>query len=159
LPGVSLDLALGYTEAMAHYEVTISTSLSPQAAFDRLAAVERFVEWDPGVTSGEQVEGDGPGVGAAYILTVSSFVGSDLPLRYETTSFDAPSRFVIVADTKSLRSDDVITVVPDGDRCRVTYAADLKMKGAFALVNPLLGLVFNRIGDKAADGLRKFLPA
>ena len=144
---------------MAHYEVTIPTSLSPQEAFDRLATVERFVEWDPGVTSGERIEGDGPGVGATYVLKVSSFVGGDLPLTYETTLFDAPSRFVIVADAKSLRSDDVITVVPDGDGCQVTYAADLKMKGAFAVMNPLLGLVFNRIGDKAATGLRTFLDA
>ena len=144
---------------MAHYDVTITTSLSPQEAFDRLAAVERFVEWDPGVSSGEQVTGEGPGVGAEYVLTVSSFVGSDLPLTYETTSFNAPHRFVIVADAKNLRSDDVITVVPDGDGCQVTYAADLVMKGPFALVNPLLGLVFNRIGDKAAAGLRTFLEA
>lgn len=144
---------------MAHYDVTIESPLSPQEAFDRLASVERFVEWDPGVTSGEQVQGDGPGVGAAYILKVSSFVGGDLPLRYETTSFDAPRRFVIVADAKSLRSDDVITVVADGDGCRVTYAADLKMKGPFAVINPLLGLAFDRIGDKAAGGLRIFLDA
>lgn len=144
---------------MAHYEVTIATSLSQREAFERLAAVERFVEWDPGVTSGEQVAGVGPGVGAAYILKVSSFAGNDLALRYETTSFDAPGRFVIVADAKSLRSDDVITVVADGDGCRVTYAADLKMKGALALINPLLGLVFNRIGDRAAAGLRTFLEA
>jgi len=144
---------------MAHYEVTIPTALSPQEAFDRLAAVERFVEWDPGVTSAEQVEGDGPGAGSAYVLKVKSFVGSDLALTYKTTAFDAPNRFVIVADEKSLRSDDVITVVPDGDGCRVTYAADLEMKGAFALMNPLLGLVFNRIGDKAAAGMRQFLDA
>lgn len=158
-PGVSSPWRVGYTDAMAHYEVTIPTKLSPEEAFDRLASVERFVEWDPGVTSGEQVEGNGPGVGSAYVLKVKSFVGSDLPLTYKTTAFDAPSRFVIVADEKSLRSDDVITVVPDGDGCRVTYAADLQMKGAFGLVNPLLGLVFNRIGDKAAAGLRTFLDA
>lgn len=144
---------------MAHYEVTIASPLSQQEAFDRMAAVERFVEWDEGVTSAEQVEGEGPGLGAAYILKVKAFVGDDLALRYETTAFDAPNRFVVVADAKSLRSDDVITVVPDGDGCRVTYAADLQMKGAFALINPLLGLVFDRIGDKAVKGLRPFLEA
>lgn len=144
---------------MAHYEVTIRSPLTQREAFDRLATVERFVEWDPGVTSGEQVEGDGPGEGAAYVLKVKAFAGGDLPLRYETTSFHEPTRFVIVADAKSLRSDDVITVVADGDGCRVTYAADLQMKGVFALVNPLLGLVFDRIGDRAAAGLRTFLEA
>ncbi len=144
---------------MAHYEVTIASPLSQQEAFDRMAAVDRFVEWDEGVTSAEQVEGDEPGLGAAYLLKDKAFAGGDLALRYETTAFDAPNRFVVVADAKSLRSDDVITVVADGDGSRVTYAADLKMKGAFAVMNPLLGLVFNRIGDKAVAGLRPFLDA
>lgn len=144
---------------MAHYEVTIRSPLSPQEAFDRLSAVERFVEWDPGVTSGERIEGDAPGLGSAYVLKVKAFAGDDLALRYETTAFDAPNRFVIVADAKSLRSDDVITVVADGEGCQVTYAADLVMRGAFALLNPALGLIFNRIGDKAAAGLRVFLEA
>lgn len=144
---------------MAHYEVTISSPLSQQEAFDRMATVERFAEWDVGVTSSEQIEGDGPGEGSVYLLKVKGFVGGDLPLKYKTTAFDAPNRFVVIADAKSLRSDDVITVVPDGDGCQVTYAADLKMKGAFALMNPLLGLLFNRIGDKAVAGLRPFLDA
>lgn len=144
---------------MAHYDVTITSPLSQQEAFDKLATVERFAEWDPGVTEGKQIEGDGPGEGAAYILKAKGFTGGELPLKYKTTSFDAPNRFVIISDGKSLRSDDVITVVPDGDGCRVTYAADLEMKGAFALINPVLGLIFNRIGDKAAAGLRTFLDA
>ena len=144
---------------MAHYEVTIASPLSQQEAFDRMATVERFAEWDVGVTSSEQIEGDGPGEGSVYLLKVKGFVGGDVPLKYETTAFDAPNRFVVVADAKSLRSDDVITVVPDGDGCQVTYAADLKMKGVFALINPALGLVFNRIGDKAVAGLRPFLEA
>jgi hypothetical protein len=144
---------------MAHYEVTISSPLSQQEAFDRVAAVERFAEWDAGVSSSEQIEGDAPGEGSVYLLKVKGFTGGDLPLKYETTAFDSPNRFVIISDGKTLRSDDVITVVPDGDGCQVTYAADLKMKGAFALINPALGLVFNRIGDKAVAGLRPFLDA
>lgn len=144
---------------MAHYAVTISSPLSQREAFDRMAAVERFAEWDAGITSSEQIEGDGPGEGSVYLLKVKGFAGGDLSLNYETTAFDAPNRFVVVSDGKSLRSDDVITVVPDGDGCQVTYAADLKMKGAFALINPFLGLVFNRIGDKAVAGLRPFLGA
>lgn len=144
---------------MAHYDVTISSPLSQEEAFAKLASVERFHEWDPGVSAGEQIEGEGPGEGAVYTLTAKGFTGGELPLEYRTTVFDAPNRFVIVSDGKSLRSDDVITVVPDGDGCQVTYAADLSMKGVFALINPVLGLVFNRIGDRAAAGLREFLEA
>ena len=144
---------------MAHYEVTISSPLSQQEAFDRLATVERFVEWDAGITKAEQIEGDGPGVGSTYILTIKGFAGGPMPLEYKTTAFEAPERFVIISDGKSLRSDDVITVVADGDGCQVTYSADLKMKGALSVINPVLNLLFNRIGDKAVAGLRPFLDA
>lgn len=150
---------MGYTDAMAHYDVTIASPLSAAEAFARLSAVERFAEWDPGVTAGEQIEGDGPSAGSVYRLTVKGFAGNTLPLDYEMTAVDEPNRFVIIADAKSLRSDDVITIVEDGDGCQVTYAADLKMKGAFAVLNPVLGLAFDRIGDKAAAGLRTFLDA
>ncbi len=144
---------------MAHYEVTIASPLSQQEAFERLAAVERFQEWDPGVSAGKQIEGDRPGVGASFELEVKGFVGNSLPLVYKTTSFDEPFRFVIVAESKALRSDDVITVVEAGSGCEVTYAADLVLLGLFAIGNPLLGLAFDRIGDRAAAGLRTFLEA
>jgi hypothetical protein len=144
---------------MAHYEVTISSPLSQQEAFDRLAPVERFVEWDAGITKAEQIDGDGPGVDSTYILTIKGFTGGPMPLEYKTTAFEAPGRFVIVSDGKSIRSDDVITVVADGDGCQVTYAADLKLKGKLSVINPVLGLVFKRIGDKAVAGLRPFLDA
>ncbi len=144
---------------MAHYEVTIPSPLSAEEAFARLATVERFEEWDPGVTSGEQIEGDGPGLDARYRLMVKGFVGGEVPLTYVVTAYDEPFRFVIVADAKTLRSDDVITVVATDTGCEVTYAADLVLKGVWAIGSPILGLVFDRIGDRAAAGLRTFLEA
>ncbi len=144
---------------MAHYEVTIPSPLSQQEAFERLAPVERFIEWDAGITAAKQIDGDGPGEGSAYILTVKGLAGRSLPLTYKTVAFESPDRFVIVSDGKSLRSDDVVTVVADGGGCQVTYAADLKMKGAFSVINPVLSLVFDRIGAKAVAGLRPFLDA
>ena len=39
----------------------------------------------------------------------------------------------------------------------VTYDADLALKGPLKLADPLLGLAFNRVGDRALAGLRKTL--
>jgi len=39
----------------------------------------------------------------------------------------------------------------------VTYDADLSLKGVFGSGNPILGVVFGRIGDRAAAGLRRVL--
>ena len=53
----------------------------------------------------------------------------------------------------------MITVEPetrDGG-CLVTYVADLSLKGVLRIGDPLLGLAFRRIGDRAAAGLRSVL--
>jgi hypothetical protein len=50
---------------------------------------------------------------------------------------------VIISDRKSLRSEDVMAVVADGDGCQVTYSADPKMRGALSVINPALNLLFN----------------
>ncbi len=39
----------------------------------------------------------------------------------------------------------------------VTYEADLSLKGVLRIGDPLLGLAFRRIGDRAAAGLRTAL--
>ena len=41
----------------------------------------------------------------------------------------------------------------------MTYDAELLLNGVLGLANPMLGLVFNRIGDRAAAGLSKALGA
>ncbi len=147
---------------MAHYQTTIDSPLTPTEAFDRLSDVTRFAEWDPGVKTAKQVEGDGPGPNAAYLLGVKGFVGNTLDLRYEVTEFVAPSRLHLIAESSLLRSDDILTVEPAASGSTVTYVADLDLTGPggiLKLADPLLGLVFKRIGDNAAVGLRRFLDA
>jgi carbon monoxide dehydrogenase subunit G len=59
-----------------------------------------------------------------------------------------------------VRSTDEITVTPADGGSRVTYEADLRLAGPLGrVVDPVLGLVFRRIGDRAAAGLRATLGA
>ncbi|MBV8221122.1 MAG: hypothetical protein JO325_21875, partial [Solirubrobacterales bacterium] len=44
-----------------------------------------------------------------------------------------------------------------GTGTRVTYAADLRLKGLLRLADPLLALAFRRVGDRALAGLREVL--
>ena len=75
-------------------------------------------------------------------------------------AFEYSSDLERLAETGTLLSVDVITFEPTDDGgCRVTYDADLSLKGAFRFGDPLLGVVFGRIGDRAAGGLRRVLEA
>lgn len=121
-----------------------------------MADLRNFAEWDPGVTAVEQTEGDGPGPGAVFAVTVKAFP-KPLVLHYRTTSYEPPSRVVADAQSPRVRSLDTIIVRADGDGSIVTYDASLTLNGLLGLANPLLGLVFDRIGDRAAAGLIRAL--
>ncbi len=143
---------------MAHYETSVTTTHSSTEAFAMMADMARFVEWDPGVQSASQTTGTVPGIGAAYRLVVNGVGPAPAtPLTYVMEEFEDGKRFRAVAKAKFFASDDIVTVTPAGTGCIVKYEADLLLSGPFKLFDPLLGPVFNKIGDAAAKGLQKFL--
>lgn len=145
---------------MARYRTDVLTPLSAADAFDAMARLERFVEWDPGIVRARQLDGDGPGLGAAYELVVRS-AGREVPMRYEVQEFRPGRSYLAVARTSTLESFDRVSVVAatSGSGSVVTYDADLRLRGPLRLFDPLLALAFRRIGDRAAAGLRQFLDA
>lgn len=142
---------------MARYVTTVRTAWSPDEAFAFMADLRNFARWDPGVRRVVQVDGAGAGAGASFDVTVGG-VGRDLTLRYETVEFDAPRQVLVVARSGMLTSEDRVTVVAEDDGgASVTYDADLRFSGPARLADPFLRLVFGRIGDRAAAGLRHAL--
>ncbi len=138
---------------MAHYRCTVQSPMSQEAAFDYVADIRNLEEWDPGVSSSKFHTGSNPGKGTSYSVTASG-----AKLVYETLEYERPARTVVEANSGLLRSYDIIEVTPGSDNgSNVTYDATLELKGPLGLFDPVLGLFFNRIGDKAAGGLKKAL--
>lgn len=139
---------------MARYLMHIRTPLSPAEAFAYMADLTNFAEWDPGVDRVDQVQGVGGGPDATFDVAVKAF-GRSIALRYETVSYVPPATVVAFAESNLLTSRDTITVQPDGSGAGaiVTYDAVLQLKGLLRLADPLLGLSFKRIGDRAGAGL------
>jgi hypothetical protein len=141
---------------VARYTTSIASSLTKEAAFDYMAAFENAQHWDPGVAEAQRIT-EGPVALGTEFRVVTLFAGRQMPLVYKVTTFELGDRFVVTAQTSSLRSVDEVTVVADGTGSRVTYNAQLWFQGAFKLAAPLLPLLFNRIGDRARDGLNREL--
>jgi carbon monoxide dehydrogenase subunit G len=142
---------------MARYTTTVRTSWSPEEAFDYLAEFSSAAEWDPGVESARTLSPEPLAVGAEFELQVS-VLGRTTEMRYETTRLDRPRVVVLRSETGTLVSEDTLTFDPaPGGGTAVTYEADLTMKGPLGLLDPLLKLGFNRIADKARDGLAERL--
>jgi carbon monoxide dehydrogenase subunit G len=137
---------------MAHYRMRIRTGRPATESFAYLSDLTNFTDWDPGVTSAVQVEGDGPGMDAAYDIEASGSV-----LHYVVDVFDPPHRVRAQGRNRWLTSIDTIAVTEDGTGSVVTYEADLQLHGILRVGDPILALFFRRIGDRAADGLTQEL--
>lgn len=134
---------------MARFTTTIRSPWSAEEAFDYMADFRNFERWDPGVSSSELVAGNEPGLGAAYRVAVTGTT-----LRYETREFDRPRRTAIEAVSKRLRSYDIVEVTPNDEGCDVSYDATLELNGALrTIADPILAIMFRRIGNKAAEGM------
>ena len=143
---------------MARYVTTVRTAKTPQEAFDYMADLRNFAEWDPGVKAVRQVQGAGGGPDSVFDVTVAG-IGRDLTLRYLTEEYDAPRNLLVVARSSVFTSIDRITVEPDGTGSVLTYDADLRLNGVLRVGDLGLRLMFGWIGDRAAAGLRRVLGA
>ena len=142
---------------MARYRGTVISTRSVGDTFDYMADFANASEWDPGTAAAVRLD-DGPvGLGSTFRLDVA--VGSrTTPLDYRIVAYERPHRVVLLGESDTIRSEDTMTLVATADGGSVlTYDADLTLKGGFALANPVLGLFFDRIGDKGVGGLRDTL--
>jgi hypothetical protein len=127
--------------------------MSQEAAFDYMADVTNFEEWDPGVSSSKLRDGEMPGKGTSYTVKAS---GAELV--YKMLEYERPTRVVVEAKSSLLRSYDIIEVTPGPDGgSNVSYDATLELNGPLGLLNPIFGLFVKGIFDKAAGGLEKAL--
>ena len=142
---------------MARYRTTLTTALEPTEAFAYLARFSNAAEWDPGVTSAEELTSGHPALGSTYRLVVK-FLGLSTPMDYSIHEIEVPHRVVLQAENVAIRSTDVIEVVPrPSGGSDVVYEANLTTKGVFVVISPVIALAFRRVGDRAAEGLRQAL--
>lgn len=141
---------------VARYVTSIDSPRDPDDLFAYLSDFSNAKEWDPGVVDAVR-DGSGPvAVGSEFRL-VAKFMGRETPLTYVVTALDPPRSVTFRGENASVVSLDTISFEPRGEATRVTYDADLSLKGPAKLAEPLLRLVFNRIGDAAAAGLQEHL--
>jgi carbon monoxide dehydrogenase subunit G len=144
---------------MARYVTTIESPRPQEDVFAYLSDFSTTREWDPGVVEAERLD-EGPIVAGSRVRLVADFMGRKTPLVYEVTAIDPPHSVPLRGENATVVSLDTMTFEPTAaGGTRIVYDADLTLKGPLRLADPLLKLIFNRIGDKAAAGLREAVGA
>ena len=146
---------------MARYAASIETQWTQEEAFAYLSDFSTSAEWDPGVVEAERVGGGAVGRGVVGEGTefrlVAEFLGRKTPLTYRVVECEPSRAVTFVGENATVVSHDRITfeTIPTGTR--VSYDADLGLKGLLRLADPLLALAFNHVGERALAGLREVL--
>jgi carbon monoxide dehydrogenase subunit G len=141
---------------MAHYKASLDTPRPPEEMFAYLSDFSTTVEWDPGVVEAERL-GDAPVREGTEFRLVAVFLGRKTPLTYRIVEYDPPSAVTFRGESSTVVSLDRITFEPSDGGTRITYDADLALKGALKLADPLLRVAFKRVGARALAGLRSTL--
>jgi hypothetical protein len=142
---------------MARYKGTVTSPHAAAEIWSYLADLRSIAEWDPSVEEIQLVSGDPGTVGARYQLGVG-FLRSRVSLSYVTVTAEPPTRVVFTAETESVMVRDEARMLPLADGgSSVVWDAELRLKGARRLLDPLLQLAFNRLGSRAARGLAERL--
>lgn len=141
---------------MARYETTIESHLPAQEAFAYMADFANALTWDPSVSEARRVGDEPLGLGSTFDL-VARFAGRDVPLQYTIVSYEPPRRVVLEARRPAFVSRDTITVAPAAPGSQVHYDAVLAFSGLGRLVDPVMQLVFARVGARASTGMEAAL--
>lgn len=141
---------------MATYTGTVDSPRAIGDVFDYMADFSNASEWDPASVESEALNGATPKPGARYRI-VSRFLGSETELVYEIVELDRPRRVVLRAENESVTSVDEISFEQASEGTRLTYHADLSLKGARRVLDPVLGVAFKRLCERARARMSEVL--
>jgi hypothetical protein len=86
---------------------------------------------------------------------VAEFLGRKTPLIYRIVEYAPPRAVTFLSENSTVISRDRIKFDSTAAGTRVTSDADLALKGPFSISDPLLGLAFTHVGDRALAGLTR----
>jgi carbon monoxide dehydrogenase subunit G len=134
------------------YRREIEVPTAREVAFAYLADFSNAAEWDPGVAEARRLTPPPTAVGSRFEL-IALFRGKRQRFEYVVTEYDEGTRIALRGEGEKAVSDDAIAVGDAGAATRIAYEADIRLKGAYRVVEPLLRPVFTRMGDRALEGL------
>ena len=134
---------------------TFTVKPTPDVVVDYLADFTHAEEWDPGTEPCTRLDSGPIQVGSRF-HNESKIAGVSTELVYELVTLDA-DKVVLRGENDSATSTDTITVTPKDGGSEITYEAVIEAKGVGKLAEPLMKLVFERIGSETEKKMTEVL--
>ncbi len=141
---------------MARYQTTLSIPVPIDATFAYVSDF-RHATWDPAVKTATRTDGDGPiGVGSTFVLVSPLPIGS-IHFHYRVEVYDPPRHIRLSGKTWFARYTDDITFTASsgtsGAGTSLHYDARFSLRGPLVLGEPIMQLIFRRVGAAATRGI------
>ncbi|MDX2342603.1 MAG: SRPBCC family protein [Acidimicrobiia bacterium] len=141
---------------MIRLEETATTSLTTAEAYANVGEFANIQEWDPGVISSTKTSDEPTGVGTVYDMDLS-YGGRVMKMQYRVTAIEPGKRVVLEGSGGVVKAIDSIEFESIAGETKVTYTADLGLKGIARLIEPFMKGRFAEIGRSTGEGLRSWL--
>jgi hypothetical protein len=137
---------------MAYSFNRLRTRHTPEQTFDFIADFCHAALWDPRTRSVRKLT-DGPiGCGTRFMLT-ADLLGLPLEFPYEISVFERPHQLVFEGSTRCFAYHERVSITVDGGGTSIEYRAQMRLQSLLVLGNPILSLIYQRIGDDATSGI------
>ena len=127
---------------------TFDVTPPPATVIDYLKDFSHAEAWDPGTEECTRIGGGPVAVGSRF-HNKSKIAGVSTELEYRLEKL-TDSEIVFVGENDSATSTDTITVVSNGSGSTLTYEAVIEAKGIGKLAEPIMKLLFERIGGESS---------
>ena len=120
--------------------------------FALLADLTTHPTWSPDVVSASQITEIGPvGLGARFRIKIKGAGESEM----EITVYDEPTRVEFRGSDKMGEARHLFSLTPEGDRTRVDQVLEMRLKGPWRLLTPVMAIMLRRGARTNATGLER----
>ena len=121
--------------------------------FATVADLTTFPKWNPTTVSASALTEGEPREGFRYELAVRGFG----KIEMELTDFEKDRRVRLTPHSKMLGGGHRFTFNADGDKTRIDHELEMKGKGIWVLMTPMMGMMGKKNLRKTADALKSYL--
>ncbi|CAA0106414.1 Fatty acyl-CoA reductase [Zhongshania aliphaticivorans] len=112
-------------------------------------------QWDPGVYRSRKLSAGAPTVGTEYEVILKLPGNKQAPMLYTQLAIDEPNKLILSGNGGNFHALDTLSFSAiDDTHTEISYRAELELQWLLASLSWLSKPFLNRLGKKAADGLK-----
>lgn len=141
---------------MAHITGSIRIAAPVEQVFDTAADSRNEPSFNPAMTQVILVTPEPVGLGSRFVAHMGK---AGMEMRVELTEFDRPRRLGSTTTSSMMETSGTLTFTPDQDSSVMAWDWEVRPKGWFWLLGPLVGPLGLRMERRIWAGLKRKLEA